>query len=451
MVEYTVVTSLCSDKVMTQAGIVYLCTAINENKQSYKILDLSGILDYSNTPKELNTKCNSNTWLNPDSIRNGDWMDDYLPSLNGLDGNLLFSSLYSPDVIFHARLSYNIKKINPDVITVIGGCAVTQLQKEQLDVLSIYFDYILIGHDVKALLKAINNYSNADIQCEIITKIEPPSFRPDYSLMPLNELVTVYSGHGCYYGKCNFCDYPSRAYQKTLYRAANEVAHDVYSIYQLQPKIKDIVLTQDSYTEKYLKETTLNIGQYGGKIPYNLMLRADPWISEETGEYLAKTGCTDVFIGAEALDEDILAILNKGIVVDNIINAVKVLAKYIKVTIGMILFVPGIHEKSLNTQMNNIEKILPYIHKIEPEILTVVHGSEFAKNPTKYGVKLYEANHPINNSWCYGMSHDIPWSMVDSNMMKQWFGFSEQLKGLCSNHVKQGYWRALDNLRNSSI
>jgi len=436
---------------MTQAGAVYLCTALTNANLSYKLLDLSGRLDYSNTPKELNTKCNSPSWLNPNSIKHGDWIDDYLPNSTDIGGYVFFSSLYSPDVVFHARLSYNIKKENPKAITVLGGCAVASLQREQLELLSNFFDYILIGHDVEALLnEVIEGTKNTKSNCSVVKKISPPSFRPDYSLLSLNELVTVYSGHGCYYGKCSFCDYHSRAYQKLVFRSAKEVAQDINQIYQLHPNVKDIVLTQDSYTKKYLNETVLEITRLGGQIPYNLMLRAETWISDEIGENLAKSGCTDVFIGVEALDEEILTILNKGLVVENIINAIKILSKHVKVTIGMILFIPGISEKSLINQLKNIETILPYLYSIEPEILTIVNGSAFALNPLKYGINLYETNNPINNSWCFGLSHDIPWSMADTNLMEKWFVFSRNLKELCINHVKSGYWQSIEELEKPS-
>ena len=132
MIKGTVVTSLCSGKEMTQSGAVYLCTALTNANISYRILDLSGGLDYSNTPEELNTKCNSPDWLNQDSIKDGDWMDEYLPMPTDIGDYVFFSSLYSPDVVFHARLSLNIKKINPNAITVIGGCAIVSLQEDQL-------------------------------------------------------------------------------------------------------------------------------------------------------------------------------------------------------------------------------------------------------------------------------------------------------------------------------
>ena len=264
-------------------------------------------------------------------------------------------------------------------------------------------------------------------------------------------MVTVYSGHGCYYGKCRFCDYPTRSYQKVVYRNPKDVAIDLNQIFQLQPQIEDIVLTQDCYTKKYLIETVNEIKRFGGHIPFNLMLRAERWISDDIGELLADSGCTDVFIGVEALDDDILKMLNKGITVRDIFRSIKVLSKYVSVTIGMILFVPGIRKDSLINQLNNIKKLLPHLYSIEPEVLTVVQGSEYALNPSKFGIKLYGSQNLLNDSWCFGLSQDIPWTMSDTSLMNKWFLFSEKLKKLCFNHVKHDYWHAINELKEAQF
>lgn len=444
----TVITSLYSKKDMTQAGVVYLSSALSNAKILPDIIDLSGSLEYFNSPKELYSEYNSENWLNPNCITQGVWMDKYLPSSIEQNNIVFFSSLFSPDVVFHSRHSHNIKQINPNIITAIGGCAISSLNKDQIDFISLFFDYILIGHDVSSLVKVVlNGKMTPPEQCVIEKRIEPPKFTPNYSLLPLGKLVTVYSGHGCYYGKCRFCDYPARSYQKLVFRYPKDVAFDVNQIYQLQPNIEDIVLTQDSYTKKHLIETANEIKHYGSHIPFNLMMRAEHWVSDELGKMLANSGCTDVFIGAEAMDNDILAVLNKGVTVNDIFHSIKVLSEHVDVTIGMILFVPGISKKSLYNQLNNVEKLLPYLNYIEPEVLTVVQGSEFALNPSKYGIKLYGNQNLLNDSWCFGLSQDIPWTMSDSSLMEEWFHFSSLMKGLCINHVKPDYWHAIEQLK----
>ena len=448
MRDCTVVSSLSSEKRMTQAGLVYLCTGLVRARCNFQVIDLSGRIVYFRSPKELHLRCNSPCWMNPDSIRYGDWMDRYLPSADQTGDLVFFSSLFSPDIVFHARYSHNIKTFNPEAVTAIGGAALAGLRQEQLEFLTGFFDYVLVGHDVDMLLRWVfNKKSRGQGKGEIVRAIAPPGFKPDYSLVRLEDFVTVYTGHGCYYGKCRFCDYAARAYQKIVFRNCIDVAMDVYKVYKLQPSVSDIVLTQDSYTAKHLVGTAHEIGRYGGYIPYNLMLRAESWVTQEIGEILAKSGCTDVFIGAEALNDEILQVLNKGVTTRDILNSVKALSEYVDVTIGMILFVPGVSEGALNSQLECIEELLPYLYRIEPEVLTVVNGSGFACEPSRYGIILYATENLLNDSWCFGLSPDIPWTMTDTDLMEKWFEHAHKLRELCSEYVKAEYWGAIECLQ----
>ncbi len=117
----TVVSSLVSQSDMTQAGLVYLCTALSRAGCDFNIVDLGGQIEYFDVPDRLRTGCDSPSWMSPDSIRNGEWMDCYLPPTDQACGLVLFSSLFSPDVVFHARYSHNIKTANPRAFTAIGG------------------------------------------------------------------------------------------------------------------------------------------------------------------------------------------------------------------------------------------------------------------------------------------------------------------------------------------
>ena len=444
----SVVSSLTSENWMTQAGLVYLVTGLARAGYDFQLLDLSGRISYFSSPEGLHSRCDSQLWMNPQAIKSGEWMDSYLPSVDKVSGIVFFSSLFSPDVVFHARYSYNIKTVSPKSVTIIGGAALAGLRSEQLDILRHFFDYILIGHDVEAFFKYQLKENIASLlEGVIIRELNPPQFKPDYSLVDIKEFITIYSGHGCYYGKCNFCDYPARAYQNVYFKDSNEIARELQDICKIQPNINDIVLTQDSYTKKELLKTANAISLHGGgHIPYNLMLRAEPWVNENIGKVLAQSGCTDVFIGAESLDDGILKILNKGITADNIVNSIKVLSEYVDITIGMILFIPGINEKSLDLQLQRIEDVLPYVYSIEPEVLTVMIGSGFAREASKYGIILNATKNLLNDSWCFGLSQDIPWAMSDTSLMKKWFEHVHNLRKLLSGKVKPEYWDAIECL-----
>jgi len=448
----SLVTSLTSNKGMTQASLVYIYTALVKSGMQVNLYDLSGTISYYDAPEELYTSCDSISWMNPDSIKEGCWMDDYLPEIDEPTEIVFFSALFSPDLVFHARLSH-VLRMRGNTITAIGGNALAGLKEEQILFVSSFFDYILIGYDVSALIEQTMSLvkelpKNAPrTRGHILKALSAPSISPNYSLINLENFVTVYSGKGCYYGKCNFCDYPARAQGAISFRAVNDVAIDLLSIQKLRPTVEDIVLTQDCYTQAHLIATVHSIQKTCGTIPYNLMLRAEPWIDSRIARILQRSGCTDVFIGAEALDDCMLTQLNKGITTEHIINAVKLLSEYVDVTIGMILFIPNVSQDGLDSQIKILEGLLPYLNSIEPEVLTVLGGSFYARFPEKHGIVLGATENVLNDSWCFGLSQDIPWSLKDYTLIERWLNHIEALHDMCSSLVKKEYWSSIDDIK----
>lgn len=182
-------------------------------------------------------------------------------------------------------------------------------------------------------------------------------------------------------------------------------------------------------------------------VPYNIMLRPEQWVSNEVGKLLGGSGCTDVFIGAESLNDEILRILNKGLSTESISNAIKNLSKYVKITLGLMLFIPSVTEKQLDEQLLTVERVLPNVNDIEPEILSVVQGTEFATHPENYGIKLWATERTINDSWCYGLSPDIPWTFSNNSDAEIWFKYYDKLKSLIKGYVKPHYWDSIDFMR----
>lgn len=446
MKQCTVVTSLSSEEGMTQAGLLYLCTALRRKGITFDILNLSGTISFYAPPDELRAKCDSPEWMNADSVRHADWMDEYLPLPDLATEVVLFSAQFSPDLVFHAHYSARIKASDPGKKTIIGGAALRGMRDDQLELLSIFCDHILIGYDVEGLLDSVlNGNGEARGEC-IIRKMSAPTFRPDYSVLDLHEFVTVYTGHGCYYAGCRFCDFPSRADEGVSFISSHQVASEMHDILTLRPDVQDLFLSHDSYTRGRLLKTADEIHLQCGQAPYSLMMRAEPWAREDIAEKLAATGCNDVFIGAEGLDDEILGILNKGLSTAEIVAAVKSLSKFVDVTIGMILFVPGISERALTAQLRVLEDLIPHLSGIDLEVLTIVNGSEFARDPFRHGIILNATENVLNDSWCFGLSHDIPWTMADPAQISRWFKHAKDLRTLCGSLVPQVYWDSIEGL-----
>ena len=113
----------------------------------------------------------------------------------------------------------------------------------------------------------------------------------------------------------------------------------------------------------------------------------------------------------------------------------------------MLLLKWTITEKQLDQQLLSVERILSNVNDIEPEILSVVQGTEFASHPENYGIKLWATETNINDSWCYGLSPDIPWTFENSRDAKIWFEYYDKLRNLIDDFVQPHYWDSIDFVR----
>lgn len=402
----------------TQTSVVYLASMLKEMDIEFEVLDLSGEIEYFDPPKEFLCSFDSKYWLSSRIFYEAQWLDRYFPNeFNDFD-TVCYSSFFSIDLLVHGRHALNQKMLYPNCKTIIGGAAVSRLNDKQLSVIEKIFDYVYIG-DLK-------------------------NTQPNYSLIDIKPFVTVYTGQGCNWGKCRFCNSGALKYCP---RSVSEICNDFEQLSYMKSKIEDVMLSSDSFTKNDLMKLLSKLEQKQLNLPYNIMLRGEKWVSKSIGELLCNTGCTDVFVGAEALDDNILKILNKGVIAKHLINAIKNLSMSVKVIMGLILFIPGVTEKQLDKQLFVIEKLLPYLDKIEPEILSVLEGTEFANNPAQYNIELWQAKKAINDSWCYGLSPDVPWAFSNSSDVMMWFKYYDKLRCLIKDFVEPHYWDSIDYIR----
>lgn len=415
-----IVTSASSEINMTQASVVYVASILKSRGIEFEIMDLSGMVDYFDPPDEFFSDQTSNKWLNGDIFYDSWEFDSKFVGINEDVSSIYYSALFSTDILVHSRHSVLSKEKNPGVKTVIGGAALKSLSNKAVDVLESIFDYVITGY---------------------ITL----SDTPNYSTVTVKPFVSVYSGQGCIYGKCRFCN--SRSLSSIYYlRDVDDIVNEFSELKEYN--VSDVMLTSDMFPYNYIMDLSSKLVDRKIDMPYNIMLRSEDWIGEKIAACLKHSGCTDVFIGAEAFDDGILGIVNKGTTVVQNIESIKQLHNSgIKVEIGLILFIPMVTENQLSNQIKNLELVLPYVDNINLEILTVLNGSEFADHPGKYGIELWPVDSKsIVPSWCYGFSPDIPWTFVDKSKIGLWIDHYKQLKPLLGDKVLIYYYESLDYL-----
>jgi uncharacterized Fe-S cluster-containing MiaB family protein len=271
------------------------------------------------------------------------------------------------------------------------------------------------------------------------------SVQPRYILdsYKLKNLVTVATGTGCDWGKCQFCNSGKEEYSLKDF---DKIVEEFLQISRLSDS--EIMLSSDSIPIDKMKELALKLFNAKNNQKYNLMMRAGSRIDKDFTERMFVSGCSDVFLGGEILDDDGLLLINKGTTTKNILTSAKNFSDFgISVQLGLILFLPRILESQLENQLRNLEKILPYISQIELESLSVLHGSDFHKNSNTYGIDLYPEKNAIFPLWCYGLSPDIPWGFVDDSEYFMWEKHIESLRKMIGDYVDEKYWWHVDYIK----
>lgn len=409
------VTSASSEKNMTQAGILYLASWLKKSGVEFEVLDMSGTTDYFDPPDEFFSPWDSKNWLNKDIFNTDLSLDDH-PEVD----TVYYSSMFSTDIIIHGRHAVKVKKLFPNCRTILGGTATRSLDSKQLSILESIFDIVISDHVIDVDL--------------------------DYSLVPIKPFVTIYSGQNCMYGKCRFCNTNGLSDYYNV-RSIDSIVKEFQEIKKYE--VEDVMLSSDMFARKHINGLADELIARKVDVPYNIMLRAEGWIDEEFSNKLKRSGCTDVFIGAEAFEDGILAFLNKGTHTHNNINAIKNLHNAgIKVEVGMILFIPGTTKEQMDRQLSTIEPLLPYIYSIDLEILTITNYSEFALHPYKYDIELFpESGKSIIPSWCYGFSPDIPWTFLNKSGIKLWIDHYDELRAMLGDLVPSHYYESIDYLK----
>ncbi len=252
----------------------------------------------------------------------------------------------NPDVVGITALSMAIKdvaqtinlvkKTKSDCMVVIGGPHAACYPKETIQWPGV--DYVIYGEGEKPFTQLLNNLNNPSEfqnipglvyrqnnqiidngQSEPIHNLDELPF-PDRKLINCQSyqvltsgnapVTSIFTSRGCPFG-CRFCDRPT--FGKTFRtRSAENVFQEIKECIALG--IKNFLIYDDTFTvdKKRAIEICQKIIQERLKISFSIRTRVDT-VNPELLRYLKKAGCSHIHYGIESGSEKILKVINKGI------------------------------------------------------------------------------------------------------------------------------------------
>ncbi len=236
-------------------------------------------------------------------------------------------------------------KNKTDAKVILGGNYATQIYEDMMkydEIFSDYFDYLIIG-DGEIALPKLCSYFNGEcslsdvpnivhlsdgkvvqtgFNCE---KIDMDSLAyPDFSDFDMKKYFSpdptfpMQLSKGCYWGKCNFCDYAygQQGYcPKRIGRIIKEIKHYIKTYHATK-----FIFVDEAIPPKFYNLLATAIIEAGLKINFYSFARLEEGYTPEVLDNLYRSGARLFLWGYECESPRIMELMNKGIDVEKRLN-----------------------------------------------------------------------------------------------------------------------------------
>ncbi len=356
-------------------------------------------------------------------------------------------------LLWSLLLARKLKKIQPKILTVLGGPAFASWEEvmsvnPEINVTvrgegEITISDIADSYDGSLeSIKGINGILYREKNGEIVSNVDRPLIKclddlpfPDYDNLPLEEypqnkfgmpIMAVVGSRGCI-GDCVFCvekrlwgnTYRMRSPENIVLEFKNiKEKHGVSTIRFNDSLINCNIRSLEKLCDLLIKE---NIGmQWMG------MARVRSEMTDKLLGKMRQAGCIGLWFGIESGSPRILSTMKKGYDIETAKKVICNTAKNgIRVLTFMIVDFPGETQQDYEQSVAFLEQNYDFIDQVSISRFGVLPGSEMSNNPQEYGIELVKENAGNNYSYLYS---PLPNSNRYENLRSVWIRLSMKKK-----------------------
>lgn len=184
-------------------------------------------------------------------------------------------------------------------------------------------------------------------------------------------IYPVLVSEGCYWGKCDFCDYPFLASQdpfkvSAFFRRAGDVVHDIAELVE-KHGVSRIDLISDAVPMGYFRlladAGARRTRELGARLECSI--RAEPKAQAHHFEAMAESGVDLVTIGVESLADEVLEGMQKGNTYTDILRSMRFAREQgIKVKANLIFDHPRMQLRHVDETLEKLDEILQYVESL---------------------------------------------------------------------------------------
>lgn len=272
---------------------------------------------------------------------------------------------FSPDVVGFSvpfpgnflsaiKLANHIKKQYPHVTTCMGGGFInTELRELSVPGLFNYTDYVLLDDGEDALLQLFRYIEKKIPKEELVRtfmaengKVDfynNPSINnlkatinncPDFKGLPLDKYISTFDNtvpmirlwsdgrwnkmmmaHGCYWGKCAFCDTTIPYIKDYQSLEASRLVDNMQKV-KAQTGQSGFHFVDEAMPPKLIREMSEELIKREFSVSWWGNIRFEKAFSPELCQLMAKSGCIAVSGGLEVASDRLLKLMNKGVTIE---------------------------------------------------------------------------------------------------------------------------------------
>ncbi|MFA5350754.1 MAG: radical SAM protein [Candidatus Omnitrophota bacterium] len=296
------------------------------------------------------------------------------------------------------KIIRKIKKINKNIIIVLGGVHPSTMYGQIFSYFSDYIDFIIQSEGENSFYKLCNaleaNEDYTDISGlvyndergtlkinpvkDVIADLDDLPF-PDYSYSSQNikdnKFAYLITSRGCPVN-CSFCSTSSFWGQNVRMNSPERVGEEVDYVKSLGAE--RIFFHDDTFNLGIGRTIRLSEVLKEKKIEYAVSCRVKP-VNEEMVAKLVESGCRHITWGVESLSDKILGKIDKKITKEEVKEAFDICAKYTDRLTTSAFFcvgVPGETEETINQSVDYLNKYIKSTHGPGASMLYILPGTK---------------------------------------------------------------------------
>ncbi len=310
-------------------------------------------------------------------------------------------------------LGHLIKAAGLPCHVTVGGPHISMLREQLPKVPAIFrlFDSAVVFDGELALLRLAEAlggdgdlakvpnliYNDKGIVRSNPVKVEPhPNLLPDFDGLPLDRylvptpVLPLLSAHGCYHGKCGFCNVGYGGPGTFSQLDADLVVEHMLALHE-KYGARHIFFADEAITPRNLKAMSAQLAKVGSPVHWCGCARFDAALTRDLLERMAQGGCRMLLFGLETAAERTMKRMVKG-------TQLPVMSRILRDSTAAGIWnhtffffgFPGETMEEAQETVNFVYAHQDAIHSASPGAFLLERYSPVACNPKKYGVTIHE-------------------------------------------------------------